>query len=310
MKYFLAFVFIAILGVGAYLFLATDLFTVTEEEPDEPIDMEEPDDDDLDGDADEADLEDEETRVRESYEEVIGRSVQGRDITAYHFGGGDETILFVGGIHGGYSWNTALLGYGLVDHFETNLESIPENLKVTVIPTLNPDGLYRVVGIEGRFTPSDVSGNTAEGRFNANGVDLNRNFDCNWETTSVWGTQVVDAGSNPFSEPEADALKDHVLNSDPSAVVVYYSAGGGVFSSSCNGPALEETDRLMNIYADASGYSAEGVFDSYKITGDAADWMASINVPAISVILNSHDSTDWSENRTGVEAVIREYGNQ
>ena len=34
---------------------------------------------------------------------VIGRSVGGYEITAYHFGDGENQLLFVGGIHGGYS---------------------------------------------------------------------------------------------------------------------------------------------------------------------------------------------------------------
>src|SRR3990167_8910078 len=41
-------------------------------------------------------------------ETVLGTSVEERNITAYHYGTGDTELLFVGGIHGGYSWNTVL----------------------------------------------------------------------------------------------------------------------------------------------------------------------------------------------------------
>ena|SRR3990172_1535765 len=72
---------------------------------------------------------------------VLGTSVQKRDITAYHFGTGAKEVLFVGGIHGGYEWNTALVAYELMDYLTANPKTIPANVKVTVIPVLNPDGL-------------------------------------------------------------------------------------------------------------------------------------------------------------------------
>ena len=46
--------------------------------------------------------------------EAIGKSVEERDITAYHYGTGETELLFVGGIHGGYSWNTSLVAYELM----------------------------------------------------------------------------------------------------------------------------------------------------------------------------------------------------
>ena len=51
-------------------------------------------------------------------ENVIGKSVEGRDIVAYNFGTGEKQILFVGGIHGGYEWNTALVAYKLISYLK------------------------------------------------------------------------------------------------------------------------------------------------------------------------------------------------
>src|SRR5688572_26335723 len=65
---------------------------------------------------------------------VIGKSAEDRDITAYHFGEGDKELLFVGGIHGGYEWNTVLVAYELMDYLKENPQAIPENVKVTVVP--------------------------------------------------------------------------------------------------------------------------------------------------------------------------------
>ncbi|MBU0801442.1 MAG: hypothetical protein KKA05_10645, partial [Alphaproteobacteria bacterium] len=72
--------------------------------------------------------------------EVVGTSVQGRDITAYHYGTGDTNLLFVGGIHGGYEWNSVLLAYRFMDYLEANPDAIPDSLRITIVPSANPDG--------------------------------------------------------------------------------------------------------------------------------------------------------------------------
>src|SRR3989338_8851409 len=156
---------------------------------------------------------------------VIGTSVEKRDITAYHYGTGDTELLFVGSMHGGYEWNTALVAYELMDYLEVSPEIIPGNVKVTVIPVLNPDGLNKVVGTTSKFSPAAVSSSNdvvVSGRFNANGVDLNRNFDCDWKASGVWQNKTVSGGSKAFSEPESQAIKNYVETSNPAAVIVWY----------------------------------------------------------------------------------------
>lgn len=240
----------------------------------------------------------------------IGTSAGGRDITAYHFGEGDTEIVFISGMHGAYSWNTVALGYELVDYFEENAGDIPANLRVTVIPVLNPDGLFAVTGKLGRITASDIPSTvdaTIPGRFNDNDVDLNRNFDCQWQEAGTWQTRTVSGGSEPFSEPEAVAVRDFVNDREPAAIVTYYSAAGGVFASNCNNGVLPETTTLTNLYADAAGYQAYEEFDFYEITGDMVNWFAKQDIPAISVLLSNHSDVEWSKNRAGVEAVLEYY---
>jgi hypothetical protein len=241
---------------------------------------------------------------------VIGKSVEGHDITAYHYGNGSKKILFVGGIHGGYEWNTALVAYELMDYLKANPATVPSNEQVTIIPVLNPDGLNKVVGTVGRFAPADVSSSAdvqVSGRFNANNVDLDRNFDCNWKSSGVWQTKPVSGGSEVFSEPESKAVRDYVMSYKPDAVVVWYSAAGGVFASSCNNGISPETNTITNIYAKASGYPAYESFDFYKITGDMVDWLAKNNIPAISVLLSTHTDTEWNKNLAGIKALLEHY---
>lgn len=250
------------------------------------------------------------TEATNPSQSVIGKSVEDREITAYHFGTGSQELLFVGGIHGGYEWNTALLGYELADYLKANPTVIPANLKVTVIPVLNPDGLNKTVGTAGRFTAADVTASEAEqvaGRFNAHTVDLNRNFDCDWQADGKWQNKTVSGGSAAFSEPESQAIKNYVETNKPTAVVVWYSAAGGVYASNCHNGVLAETNTLTNKYAEASGYPAYQSFDFYEVTGDMVNWLAKGGIPAISVLLTNHTDTEWTKNQKGIEALLKYY---
>lgn len=241
---------------------------------------------------------------------ILGSSVEKRDITAYHFGTGSKEVVFVGGMHGGYEWNTALVAYELIDYLTTNQKTIPSSVKVTVIPTLNPDGLKKVTGKDGRFTKADVSKSdevVISGRFNANGVDLNRNFDCDWQSKGVWMTEPVSGGSKIFSEPESIAFKNYIESRNPAAVITWYSSAGGVFSSSCHNGVLPETKTLTNLYATASQYPAYESYDFYKLTGDMPNWLAKKSIPAISVLLTTHQDTEWTKNLAGIKAVLNHY---
>ncbi len=241
---------------------------------------------------------------------VLGTSVEGRNITAYQFGEGNKEVLFVGGIHGGYEWNTVLVAYEFMDWLKANPEAIPANLKVTVVPVMNPDGLNKTVGTAERFTKADVPATQAEtvsGRFNANNVDLNRNFDCDWQATGKWQNTNVSGGTGAFSEPESLAIKNYVDANNPVGAVVWYSSAGGVFSSNCHNGVSAETLNLTNDFAKASGYPAYKEFNFYEITGDMVNWLAKENIPAISVLLTDHQNTEWSKNEAGIKAVFSHF---
>ncbi len=251
-----------------------------------------------------------ETPAVDKSKTVLGKSNEGREIMAYHYGDGDTEILFVGGIHGGYEWNTALVAYEAMDYLQKNPKVIPGNVKVTVIPVLNPDGLNKVVGTTSMFAARDVAGSQAvqiSGRFNANNVDLNRNFDCDWQENATWQNKTVSGGGKAFSEPESQAIKSYIESSNPNVVIVWYSAAGGVFASNCHNGVSDETLAITKVFAKASGYPAYETFDFYEITGDMVNWLAKENIPAISVLLTNHTDTEWSKNKAGIDAILKYY---
>ena len=252
-----------------------------------------------------------ETEASVPAQKVIGKSVGSREIESYTFGSGPTRLVFVGGIHGGYEWNGVLLAYQFIDYLRQNPEFLPKNLAVTIIPDMNPDGIYKIIGKEGQFVISDVPAGTNEaGRLNAHGVDLNRNFACNWKSTGVWQNKTVSGGTAAFSEPESAAIKKFVLDNKPAALLFWHSQAGEVDGSECGGNELAETREITDVYAKASGYKAVLSFDGYDVSGDVTDWLASINIPAISVELSTHKTTEWEKNLAGITALFKYYGDK
>ncbi len=92
--------------------------------------------------------------------QIIGKSTEGRDIEIYSFGGESNLIqnladnnfstidekrlkpntpniknlLFVGGIHGGYEYNSVELAYEMINFYTANLNQIPDNVNITSYP--------------------------------------------------------------------------------------------------------------------------------------------------------------------------------
>lgn len=303
---------LVIIGLLGYLLLKDDGETVVNEPEttEQPLPVE-PDGGIGDG-AEPLDevLDTNETRGGET---VLGTSVEGNELTAYHFGEGDTEVLLIGGIHGGYSWATAALGYELVDYFDANPATVPDGVLLTIIPVANPDGLEGAVGTAGRFSTTLAEGLNTDtrvaARFNANDVDLNRNFDCEWSPEGTWQNRTVSGGATPFSEPESAAIRDYVNEYNPDAAIVWFSAEGKVYPSACQGDPSEASEALAATFAIAADYPTEEEFDAYAITGDMVNWLAKEDIPSISVLLTNHTDTEFDQNLAGVEAVLATYGN-
>jgi hypothetical protein len=222
-------------------------------------------------------------------ETVMGSSVRGTDIIAYHFGNGGDELLLIGGSHGSDAPNTSELAEKFITYLAANETVIPANMRVTVIPRVNPDGL--------------ATDGTA-GRFNTNMVDLNRNFDCDWARTSMWRQQEVSGGTAAFSEPEAKAIRDYVSEINAVGAIVWFASEGKVYPSACGGnPSAAATD-LAATFGSAAGYGVEQEFDAYTINGDMVNWMAKQGVPAISVLLTDREGIEWAKNEAGFKAAL------
>lgn len=218
---------------------------------------------------------------------LVGYSVEGRAIIARQLGSGERVLLLVGGIHGGWEGNTVTLINELISHFEANPADILPGLSLVLIPAANPDGLIR--------------GREEDGRFNANGVDLNRNWGCKWSENARWRDQAVDPGEHPFSEPETQALAALVRRLRPATALFYHSAAGGVFAGSCEG---DHGSMLMSqILGQAAGYTYGQAFTAYPVTGTAASWVDGQGIPSADVELQSWTESEFERNLRGIMAV-------
>ena len=134
---------------------------------------------------------------------VIGRSVTGRPITAYHRGDpdepGNETVVLFSTMHGNEPATRFALR-GLVDG------PTVVGLDLWVVPVYNPDGL------------------AARSRRNARGVDLNRNFPYAW--ADLDGN--YESGRGPASEPETRATMRFLREVDPDWVLSFHQPLYGV----------------------------------------------------------------------------------
>ena len=135
---------------------------------------------------------------------VIGHSVTGREIVAFHVGepAARRTVVAIASIHGNEGAPT------------TSLRQIRDGAPVTgvnlwLIPRANPDG----------FAAGD--------RHNARGVDLNRNFPTRWKAT----TGYYYSGRRRASEPETRALMRFLDRVAPDHVVSFHQPLYGVDTS-------------------------------------------------------------------------------
>jgi hypothetical protein len=243
--------------------------------------------------------------------EVIGRSVEGRPITVERVGTGPIDVLVVGGIHGGYEHNSIVLARRLLRHYVAQPSQLPGEVTLHVIDNMNPDGLYRITGGTPIAEFDFRLVNTVPGRFNARGVDLNRNWDGDWQPTSYWGNREVDAGNEPFSEPETQVVRDYFLRIEPAVSVFYQSAAGGLWYSGAE-DRWAPARRLAEVYSEASGYPLPNGDDDddeadlvdYEITGSADDYFYKVAHPNITVELTTHYAIDWERNLQGFEALL------
>lgn len=222
----------------------------------------------------------------------LGRASDNTEIVAYQFGDGPTSAIFIGGFHSGFAPGSVTLANLAVEWLEQNPNIWPQDTAVYIVPNANPSTPY---------DPGDV-----RGRINANGVELNRNWDCDWRRDSRFGSTPVSGGSAPFSEPETQALKSLIEDTNAEAVVVWSArAKNGLVAPGVCGNQILVSQALATTYGLAAGYEVAEFEGGYTVNGDITNWLDSQRIPAIYILSKSHTDADWSNNLRGLQAVLR-----
>lgn len=229
----------------------------------------------------------------------IGRTALGTPVEAVRFGDGDRVIVFVGGMHAGFAPATVALAQEAIAYFSHNPDEVPDGVTLFIVISASPDTTR---------APGELAG-----RLNSNRVDANRNWGCDWTTDARFRGEVIpgSGGESEFSEPEVIALRDFILNNGAAAVVFWEArAEGGLVSPGNCGSRTEVSSRLASTYGAAAGYRVADfeIITNQELNGDSTNWLDSIGVPAISVLLPSYESTDRSDNLEGMRAVLGAFG--
>jgi hypothetical protein len=152
---------------------------------------------------------------------IVGKSVQGRDIYLFEAGNPNAPALFVDAeMHGNEDHPNELLlmfAYWLLngeDSGNTTAQRIMQKNRILFMPIVDTD-------------MSDKSSTSTFKRNNANAVNLNRNFEYNWASSSD-----SEKGPSAASEPETQVVKNVFITYKPR---VYMNLHTGAFMARAYG---------------------------------------------------------------------------
>lgn len=224
-----------------------------------------------------------------------GKSVLGRDILCIRLGKGKRKI-FLNGAHHSLEWITSslLLSYALDyaaalrDETEIcgcDILKIYESATFFIMPMVNPDGVDFVINGIKKENPSfqlvrdALCGKNVKKYWqaNANGVDLNHNYDAMFDEGKKMERKMGISGANytrysgekPFSEPETQAVKSLFEKEKFDISVAFHSQGEEIYYDFAK---KSKYKHIANLLAKSSGYTVAETDGIASVTG-FKDWV-------------------------------------
>ena len=249
----------------------------------------------------------------------LGTTADGRDITEVILGDVDAEhhILIQATMHAREYMNT-VLAMNQIEDYLSGLENrsyadqtwkeIFENVCLHVIPMVNPDGVtisqdgvdgisddnlksrleecYQTDLANGKGS-SDITQYFRTWKANAEGVDLNRNFDAGWDTyigASGPSTECY-KGTAPASEPESQAVLSVAQNYDLDCCIAYHSYGNLIYwNYGSQGTVLDADQELAQCVSGVTGYEMHStVQDSTDAAGCSDYFVLNLGIPAVTI---------------------------
>lgn len=236
------------------------------------------------------------TNVKSTYAsvKVIGRSVLGKNIYGvfFNYNPSNRWVIVTAGIHAREHLSTDLVVKQIADLLKSN-KVLKYN--IAFVPQVNPDGADIVInGIGGlsvdvqkRLLAINKSTNFTLYKANANGVDLNNNFNANWWskfTKNYSPSSQGFYGSYPHSEPEVKALVSLTTYLNPFMTISYHLKGEEIyfdFFQSVNKYVLDA--KVAKVFADSTGYTVKCT--QHVSSGGYKDWCVKLGISSLTIEL-------------------------
>lgn len=270
--------------------------------------------------------------LAESYDfiktSVIGKSVMGKDIPALAVGKSSEYVLFAGGFHGSEHITVSLLMRFFSELCRALKEDgVLEGMRarramygrgLIIVPVVNPDGCeisrFGAAATGGSRLIRRISGGDFA-RYNANarGVDINHNFDADWqqlrEREKAGGisgpARSRFGGFKPESEPETAALCKLCRSATVRHALAFHSQGEVIYAPLGPNPP-KRSERMAEIMAASSGYALESP-EGLAVGGGFKDWfIKEFDRPAFTVEVGRGENPLPTEDYEKIYKQIRE----
>lgn len=242
-------------------------------------------------------------------QEVIGKSVEGRNIYALRLGNGKKEILMDASFHAREHMTTNVL-LEMIDSYSYayytkskfngyNVKSTLDTTSIWFLPMMNPDGVMLVQqGLSSLKIASNKKiakqysqkGSYKHWKANARGVDLNRNFDgVNWYKQYKKKGPENYVGPSAVSEPESKAFVNFVNKHNFKSNISYHSSGQVIYWGGVqNSKELARDRKLVNQIANVTRYSPVKPWPlakNYQVgSGNSTAWLIRVKrIPAITV---------------------------
>jgi carboxypeptidase T len=229
----------------------------------------------------------------------IGKSIEGRDIWAFHINTSPEDlknaksnkpgIIFMGNHHArehvSLEIPLMLIQHLLKNQQDAALKPLLESRDIWIIPMVNPDGAeFDISSNRYKWWRKNRRDNK-DGTF---GVDLNRNYGYKWGTggSDTDTSSDIYMGTAPFSEPETQAIKNFVTSQKNNTKVllsfhtfselILYPWGHTYEKIQKKNPQgvsdYEVYEKMAKTMAGWNHYTPEQASDLYIASGDTTDW--------------------------------------
>ncbi|MBR1647028.1 MAG: hypothetical protein IJ685_09660 [Selenomonadaceae bacterium] len=169
-----------------------------------------------------------------------------------------------------------------------------QGLTIHFVPNSNPDGVaisqFGLSAVKNDSIRSRVSamntGDLEQWKANANGVDLNRNFDADWNEFVGSPAPAPDRykGTYPGSEPEAAALISLTQNSHIKRAISYHTCGALIYwYFKQSGQILDESKKFAEDISAVTNYYLDDDYTAVDAAG-YKDWAVyKLGIPSITI---------------------------